>query len=373
VKLTFEVLAQISASVAHDFNNSLQVIMADASAIEMAREGDRSVRDIAGEISDMCRDSSLIARQLLTLGQRVVLEPRVTDLGKEVGSALRAAERLLPSTIAVEFDLPLGHFARVDRVQLKQAILNLAINAGHAMPQGGVLRVELFSANSSEEKLVVSDTGVGMNADTASRIFDPFFTTKGAQGTGLGLATVSAIMHQHGGRIEVESQVNRGTRFELTFPSVSAGESESSEPSMLMSGLGGVRILVVDDDRRVLRAMQEMLGAFGAEVIAVDSGEKALRELHAATRPFNVLCTDAVMPGLPARELIAQVRRDFAGLPILLCSAYVESDLLRRGVETREQPFLAKPFSAEQLVRKIHGLLDSTRRAEGCAALVRTV
>lgn len=354
----FEVLAQLSASVAHDFNNSLQVIMASASFMTTSSNAE-DIATCAEEILEACNDSSQVARQLLTLGQRVVLEPRVLDLGEELQQTQRALNRLLPSNISVECDQTKGHHIYADRVQLRQALLNLAINASHAMPDGGVLKLLVETNDLGEQIVSVNDTGAGMDQETLGKIFDPFFTTKGTQGTGLGLATVRAIMDQHSGRVEVQSQPGLGSQFRLIFPASDAPVSEASESSVVVRNLKGKTVLVADDDPRVRRAIMEMLSTAGATVLGAINGNQALALFDAHHGHIDVLCTDAVMPKMPTRELILAVRERSPSTAILVCSAYVESELLRRGIEMRAVAHLAKPFSAEQLLTKVGSLLKA--------------
>jgi len=352
----FEVLAQLSASVAHDFNNSLQVIMASASFMT-TNSDPHEVASCAEEILEACNDSSQVARQLLTLGQRVVLEPRVLDLGTELQQTQRALNRLLPSNISVECDQTKGHLIYADRVQLRQALLNLAINASHAMPDGGALSLQVETNDLGEQIVMVSDSGAGMDQETLGKIFDPFFTTKGTQGTGLGLATVRAIMDQHSGRVEVKSQLGQGSQFRLIFPPSDAPVSEASESSVVVRNLKGKTILVADDDPRVRRAIMEMLSSAGATVVGACNGDQALQLFTEHEGKIDVLCTDAVMPKMPTRDLILAVRQRSPSTGILVCSAYVESELLRRGIETRAVAHLPKPFSAQQLLSKVGSVL----------------
>jgi signal transduction histidine kinase/CheY-like chemotaxis protein len=353
----FEVLAQLSASVAHDFNNSLQVIMANASTLHQTLLADSDEAGCAAEILDMCSQSSKVARQLLTLGQRLVLEKKVLDLGAELQSTQRALRRLIPSDIQLSVQAGLGYTAYADPVQLKQAIFNLAINASHAMPDGGTLEISLEQDAAGAGVVIVRDNGHGMDEETRRKIFEPFFSTKGAQGTGLGLATVRAIMEQHQGRVEVRSELGVGSEFRLWFPPSEDTLSDSGESLRIPVDLQSTRVLVVDDDPRVRNAIIKMLTSTGATVFGASHGEAALAELE-SRGAIDVLCTDAVMPKMPTRELIAKVRERSPGVAVLVCSAYVENELLRRGIEMRDVAHLPKPFSPEQLIAKIGSLLS---------------
>ncbi len=359
----FEVLAQLAASVAHDFNNSLQVIMANATVLHSSVEPGSELNECAQEVLDMCNESSQVARQLLTLGERVVLERSSIDVGREVQSVQRAVRRLLPCNIEVECHAPGGLVAFIDRVQFKQALLNLAINAQHAMPDGGRLCIEVGSLRDNQVGVRVSDTGAGMDEDTLRHVFEPFFSTKGAKGSGLGLATVRAVMHQHEGTVQVQSEPGRGTSFLLSFPAVEEPHFETSETTIATFNLKGRIVLVVDDDARVRRVIVGMLQSAGAVALGVENGGEAIRLMEKRGYDLSLLCTDAVMPGMPTRELIAhmQLRAPHAG--VLVCSAYVENELLRRGIEMQQVAYLAKPFSAEMLLSKVSKILKAVDRS----------
>ncbi len=358
----FEVLAQLSASVAHDFNNSLQVIMANTHVLRDAVESNEELSECANEVLDMCNESSQMARQLLTLGERVVLERACLDIGREVQAIERAIGRLVPSNVVVKSTTPAEHYAYVDRVQLKQALLNLAINALHAMPDGGVLSMGVRRDADRRVVIEMSDTGVGLDEETTTHMFEPFYSTKGAQGSGLGLATVRAIVQQHQGTITVESEPSKGTTFCLSFPPSEEPSFEPSETTLSTVNLRGRVILVVDDDPRVRRIIVKMLSDVGAHALGAGTGEQAIEMAKARNHDIELLCTDAVMPGMPTRDLIQYFRERMPTAGILLCSAYVENELLRRGIEMREVAYLPKPFSSENLLAKITGVLKKTEQ-----------
>ena len=357
-----EVLAQLSASVAHDFNNCLQVIMANASVLQRAVALDPELAECASEILETCGESSQMARQLLTLGERLVLERSCLDLGAEIKSMERAVRRLLPSNIEVSCSTEGEHFAYVDRVQLKQALLNLAINAQHAMPDGGELAITVASDDENRIVVEVRDTGVGIDEETRARMFEPFYSTKGTGGSGLGLATVRAIVHQHEGSIEVESRPGQGSVFRLCFPQAEEPSFGVTETTLSTVSLGERVILVVDDDPRVRRIMIGMLRAVGARPLDAGNVEGAISVIQQQGHRLDLLCTDAIMPGRPVRDLIQYVREHVPRAGVLVCSAYVENELLRRGIETQQVAFLPKPFSTERFLEKVGAALKQPQR-----------
>jgi|GEM_PF-6629189 len=271
----FEVTARLSGGVAHDVNNSLQVLMGYAESLRDDAMDPEQLREIANEMTEVCQDSSELARQLLTLGKRVVLERRVVSLREEVTALFRAVKKIVPSTVRFESSVDGDAFVSVDLLQLKQSCLNLAINATHAMPEGGTLSMG-FSEHGSEAHIEVSDTGQGMDPETLSKIFEPFFTTKGSDGTGLGLATVKAVAEQHGGSLEVESRVGKGTRFTMIFPTTDERPTTDSPTGGKTTDLDGIKVLVVDDEPRVLHAVSKMLRGRGAMVLQATTGDEAL-------------------------------------------------------------------------------------------------
>ncbi|MFO0695120.1 MAG: response regulator [Polyangiales bacterium] len=349
-----ELMGQMAGSVAHDINNSLQFLTFQAERIGKGALSAEQARTVSRDILDVCQQTSSLAKQLLALGQRSILDREVFDVGSELGTMARAIERTLPPNVTLQVAAADALHVSMDRGQLKQALLNLTLNSIHAMPNGGELLLGASRSDDGQGDVFVRDSGTGMDDETVTKIFEPFFTTKGSGGTGLGLASVKAIVEQHHGQVSVRSKLGEGTEVLIRLPSHSGLEIEPAKPERAITDLRGCHVLVVDDDPRVRRAVAQMLASAGAEILEAKDADSAL-EL-ATSHEVDVLCTDAMMPGMPTRELIDRLRARDPAFPVLVCSAYVESELLRRGIETKSLAYLAKPFSAQQLTERIASL-----------------
>lgn len=363
-----EAVGRLSGGIAHDFNNLLTVIRAHTDFLLLdLPEGDPLAEDVraVGEAADQAAD---LTAQLLAFGKEQVLQPRILDMNEVVESIRRLGVRVLGEDIRVELrlaeDLPP---IEADPGQLEQALLNLAVNARDAMPEGGTLTfsTELEEIGSKEAeghaeidpgryvRLTVADTGVGMDDETREKVFEPFFSTKGREkGTGLGLAMVYGIVTQSGGWVHVESAPGEGARFTLRFP-VAHGEPEAVDEEQALSPkevdeVGG-RVLVVEDDGSVRRVARAILERAGFDVRAVSDAEAGLAILGEGDGNFDVLLTDLVLPGMGGRELIDQVRKEVPGMPLVAMSGYAEDSPGRRRDLPAEIYFLQKPFSTEAL------------------------
>jgi CheY-like chemotaxis protein len=261
--------------------------------------------------------------------------------------------------------------ATADVGMVEQVLFNLALNARDAMPEGGELVITTLTLEADAEYLRrvpqaklgrfvgfrVTDTGVGMSADVRSRIFDPFFTTKpDSQGTGLGLATVYTIVQQHGGWIEVSSEIGRGTQFAVWFPQ---RPSKAVPARVSVAGKGSESLLVVEDKEEVRGVLQSVFARNGYRILLAGNGPEALKLWDEHQREIALLFTDVVMPGgMNGRELAERLRADRPGLKVVYCSGY-DANIL--GADALAKPgtsFLAKPFNLAQAVRQVRGLLD---------------
>jgi CheY-like chemotaxis protein len=264
--------------------------------------------------------------------------------------------------------------ALVDEAELERALLNLVLNAGHAMPRGGTLTLAWRSEDLTGVAgrlddgryvvLSVSDTGEGMDRETLDRIFDPFFTTRVDRGgTGLGLATVYAFAKESHGAVEASSALNEGTTITLLLPESAAGERPAAaipaiEPAVGATMASGERVLVVEDRPDVRASMARILSHHGFAVSETADGDGALRLLSDGER-FALMCIDGVMPGLETATVIERARTLAPDMPVLVCSGHVQEELLRRGVSTGRYAFLSKPFSAQQLLASVAQVLNS--------------
>lgn len=365
----FEVVARLSGGVAHDVNNSLQIVLACAESLEFEDCEEEERPELLREIQATSRETAQMARQLLALGERPLLERKNIDVSADLNKMRSALSRALDSNVKLNLDCEPGCFIEADLVQLKQALLNLSINAGHSMAEGGQLTLTCRAQPPGQVTIQVKDTGEGMDQDLLQSIFTPFFTTKGQRGTGLGLPTVKAIVERHGGTIEVESELGVGTRFSLCFPAAEEPGRLSPLAAAPEGSLLGKCVLVVDDDPRIRRAVGQMLKKAGAVVESAGGGEEALALLDETKPHIDVLCTDAVMPGLSCQALIEGALIRVPHLQVLICSAYFEDELLEKGVAANAYSYLPKPFSGAELVRKVSRLTRNCPEAVVPAAL----
>jgi signal transduction histidine kinase/CheY-like chemotaxis protein len=365
-----EAVGQLAGGLAHDFNNMLAVILG---ALDIAR---RRLGEGAGEAArflDAARDgatrAATLIERLLAFSRRQPLDPRVIDLNKRVAGMSELLRRTLGETLQLETVLAGGLWrTSIDATQLENALLNLAINARDAMPNGGNLTIETANTHLDDEyaanhvevvpgqyvMLAVSDTGVGMATETINRAFDPFFTTKATgKGTGLGLSQVHGFVKQSGGHIKIYSEVGQGTTVKLYLPRSMAS---SSEMEIRRTGsLAQERmctVLVVEDDEQVRRITVDMLRQLGHAVLYADGGPSALKVL--ASHPdIDLLLTDVVMPDMNGRELSEAARRLQPGLKLLFMTGYTRNAIVHAGVLDPDVQMIAKPFTLEQLAAKL--------------------
>ena len=370
-----EAIGRLAGGVAHDFNNLLTVISGRAQIELLRPELSGPSRRNIDLIAEAASRASTLTKQLLAFSRKQVLQPRVLD----VDIVVARMEPLLRRLIGEDIDLVtatepgLGR-VRADPGQLEQVVLNLAVNARDAMPRGGRLTVETANAELDEAYarqqadvhpgpyviLAVSDTGVGMDAETRAHLFEPFFTTKGVgEGTGLGLATVYGIVKQSGGHITAYSEVGRGTTIKIYLPRVdAASEVRGAEPEPVVLRRGSETVLLVEDDEAVRELTREVLEMQGYTVLAVADAGEAPGVLERSSRPIHLLVTDVVMPRLSGRELTERLRSLRPGLRVLYISGYADTAVVHHGVLEPGTPFLQKPFTPDTLLRSVRKVLD---------------
>jgi PAS domain S-box-containing protein len=368
-----EAVGRLAGGVAHDFNNLLTVVMASCSLLERTvRLGDEA-GELVGQIRDATQRAVSLTRQLLTFSRQQVAQPVAVDLNQLVSGVGGLLRRLLGEDLAIEMRLdPAAGAAWVDPTLLEQVLLNLAVNARDAMPEGGRLVIETGSVEidapsparyggapaGAWARLSVIDSGHGMDARTQAQMFDPFFTTKEpGKGTGLGLSTVHGIVEQAGGHIAVTSAAGAGTRFDVLLRP--ARRPAARPPGADAPPAGGHEVvLLVEDDPAVRAIVVRSLEGLGYLVLTAGSSEVGL-ELARSHPEIDVLVTDVVMPGMSGRRLAEEVQAARPGLKVLYLSGYTDDEVLRRGVLPAGQAFLAKPFEPEDLGRRIRALLDA--------------
>jgi PAS domain S-box-containing protein len=376
-----EAVGRLAGGIAHDFNNLLTVINGlTLLTLPRLEEGSRE-RGNLEQVAKAAERAAALTQQLLTFSRRQLAEVeviRVNDIVIGIESLLR---RLLGEPIAL--DTRLAHDlggVRANRVQIEQIIMNLAVNARDAMPDGGSLTIQTENVDLGglfvHERLrlepgpyvvlSVRDTGQGMDAVTQANIFEPFFTTKApGHGTGLGLATVYAIVQQAGGAVYVYSEPKLGTVFKVYLPRVDGG-SGVAEPASLpsaaeMAGADGRTILLVEDEPGVRSFAAQVLEEAGYGVVQAASGEEALERVATVAEPIALLLTDVVMTGINGRVLAERLRVLYPKLCVIYTSGYTEDVVLRAGVTADGVTFLQKPFTPQSLLERVRVSLSGGR------------
>jgi PAS domain S-box-containing protein len=375
-----EAVGHLAGGVAHDFNNFLTIITGYGQMIQRNLEPGSSMRAHVDEILKSGERAAALTRQLLAFSRRQEFSPRMLDLNTVVGSTKNMIHLLIGNNIELLTVLPAGlGFVRGDPGQIEQIIMNLAVNARDAMPNGGSMTLETSNVELDEAyarghvqvkpgsyvMLAVTDTGCGMDSSTQAHIFEPFFTTKDpGKGTGLGLATVYGIVKQHGGNIWVYSEPGQGTAFKIYFPRVETGAAKTEPHRAAAPELrGSETILVVEDEQAVRSLMVRMLRSMGYWVLEASRADEALMVCLRHKGPVHLLLTDVVMPQKSGRDLIDQLRPLRPDIKVLFTSGYTE-EALRRKVLERDAAFIPKPFTEETLARKVRDVLDEGKDAK---------
>ncbi len=372
-----EAVGRLAGGVAHDFNNLLMVISGYAQLLGESSTDAMKVSQYSTQIREASSKAATITRQLLAFSRKQVVEPTVLDLNYIVKDLGKMLPRLLGEDVELVMTLdPRLGTVRADRGQIEQVIMNLAVNARDAMPQGGRLTIEttnleLDTAYHQRREvavppgryvlLAVSDTGIGMNAETQVHIFEPFYTTKEAgKGTGLGLATVYGIVKQSHGFIWVYSEPDKGSIFKIYLPRVdAAADSDESLQLVHAPSAGTETILLVEDEAALRNVCRVYLESKGYTVLKASNAKEAMRICQSHDRPIHVLITDIVMPGLGGLELAKSALELRPALSVVLVSGYTDRPLDREAIGFGK--FLQKPFSFDALDRTVRSLLDKNR------------
>jgi two-component system cell cycle sensor histidine kinase/response regulator CckA len=369
-----EAIGSLAGGIAHDFNNILMVIRA-CGALLLKRLEDEDLRADVIQIDSAAQRAAELTHQLLAFSRQQVLRPETTNLNVVVDETLVLLDRLIGEDIDIVCELdPHLESTVIDRTQLSQVILNLAVNARDAMQNGG--RITIRTANVTLDELYatehtdvmpgpytllqVTDSGEGMDEDTRNRVFDPFYTTKKA-GTGLGLATVYGIVKQSGGYIWLYSEPGMGTTFKLYFPRVSEpAELDAPQPNGGSEGAldGHETILLVEDEEEVRPLIAEALRSYGYRVIEASNGAEAL-ELAREAGHIDMLLSDVVMPGMNGRELSERLVAERPALKVLFTSGYPADTIIRHGIARATTAYLEKPYLPDELARKVREVLDA--------------
>jgi signal transduction histidine kinase len=346
-----EAMARMAGGIAHDFNNVLMVITGYADLL-MRRDLEEEVRDDVDAMRAAAVRAAEFTRKLLTISRRQIVQPQIVD----VGELLDSLDDVLAVMVGDDVKLTVGiddpPTVFLDPAQLEQLVLNLAINARDAMPEGGALTIRAYGIDDGRRwsVLEVADTGQGMDAATLEVCFEPFFTTKDrTKGTGLGLSTVYSVVNQAGGELAVDSAVGEGTTFTIRLPEVVEVPSGSHADRGVLPA-GALRIMVVDDEPDVRAIVRDLLELEGHDVVIASNGEEALS--LAAEQPPDVLLTDVVMPGMRGPDLARRLAERHPSMRVVLMSSHVDDELAGTH-DLAGATFLAKPFSGELLLEAI--------------------
>ncbi|HMH44098.1 MAG TPA: ATP-binding protein, partial [Pyrinomonadaceae bacterium] len=372
-----EAVGQLAGGVAHDFNNLLAVIIgyADMLLRRTPENEERTVRQLS-EIRKAGDRAKALTSQLLAFSRKQVMQPKVLDLNTVIGDLDKMLRRLIGEHIDMQTVLSadLGN-VKADPGQIEQVLLNLAVNARDAMPEGGSLTIETNNVHldvsytqahrpveaGSYVMIAVSDSGCGMPQELQSRIFEPFFTTKEkGKGTGLGLATVYGIVKQSGGNISVYSEPGHGTTFKIYLPRVDEAV-KIAEPLLVRSDnlIGSETVLLVEDEEAVRDMAQEILKSNGYKVLRAGDGNEAIKVSEQFEGAIDLMVTDVVMPHLGGRELAERLSLTRPGMRVLYMSGYTDDAIVHHGVLDGRVAFLEKPFTPDVLALKIREVLTA--------------
>jgi PAS domain S-box-containing protein len=369
-----EAIGRLAGGIAHDFNNLLMVISGYSELLLVQAGENLEIRHPVDEMVRAVQRATALTGQLLAFGRRQILVPRVMDLNTIVTGTHEMLQRLLGEDIELRTapGTEVGQI-RADSGQLEQVILNLAINARDAMPDGGRLTIETASVYLDEAyckehpdvrpgayvMLAVSDTGSGIDQDVLPRIFEPFFTTKEAgRGSGLGLSTVYGIVQQSGGTIWVYSEPGQGSTFKIYLPRVEAAPaSDEDRRSRSIEFVGSGTVLLVEDDATVRGLMRKMLTRLGYDVLEGASGAEAIRLCQQTQGRIEILLTDVVMPGMGGRELARRARELLPDIKVLYMSGYTDGAISERSALEPGAAFLEKPFAFGRLCHALRELM----------------
>ena len=370
-----EAVGRLAGGIAHDFNNLLSVILGYSELILEELPAEERWRPELVQIRDAGDRAKALTRQLLAFSRRQVLQPSVLDLAAVIQRMEDLLRPLIGEDVNVRVVLApdLGR-VRFDPGQIEQIILNLAINARDAMPQGGRLSIEATNVELDEEyarthadaqpgphvMLAISDDGVGMDAATQARLFEPFFTTKKlGKGTGLGLSTVYGIVRQSGGNIWVYSEVGKGTTFKVYLPAVQEAVSPPAPSPRPAATPASGTILVVEDEDGVRELIRTVLAQAGYEVFAARDGREALELFESRASRAQLLLTDVVLPSMGGRRLAEVLTARKPALKVLYMSGYTDNAIVHHGVLDPGVAFLEKPISPRGLLEKLRATLSA--------------
>lgn len=370
-----EGIGQLAGGIAHDFNNLLNAVLGYASLLQMSIKESDSLRHYVDQIYSAGIKGAALTKQILALSRKQVLDMNVVDINDVIRGLEPILRRLVREDITIKYDLHKSVLMiMADPGQITQVLMNLATNASDAMPSGGTLLIstEQFEMDRAFAELhgydkpgryallAVSDTGCGMTEEVKAKIFDPFFTTKEVgKGTGLGLAVVHGIVKQHGGYINVYSELDKGTVFKIYMPVTSQAPAEKAE-SVDHQVSGGTETILVAEDDASLRALTEtILKQYGYSVITASDGQDAVEKFSANMNGVSLVVLDGIMPRKNGKQVFEEMQKMRSDIKAIFMSGYAEDIFTHDGMPDKAAAFIQKPVKPEQLLRTVRRILDS--------------
>jgi signal transduction histidine kinase/CheY-like chemotaxis protein/HAMP domain-containing protein len=369
-----EAVGNLAGGIAHDFNNLLSAIIGYSEIILTDLPESYPSREQIKIIKDAGEKAATLTSQLLAFSRKQILEIKVTNLCTIVENVTKILHRVIGEDIKLEINARPVRSVKADAGQIEQVVMNLAVNARDAMPNGGRLTIETEDVELDEGyakshagvtpgayvMLAVTDTGIGMSCELQEKIFEPFFTTKGEKGTGLGLSTVYGIIKQHGGNISAYSEPGMGSTFKIYLPSTGEAKEESASGEREPVLRGTETILVVDDEPFIRRLILDTLQPLGYRLLEASSGKEALRISSETGEKIDLLLTDVVMPEMNGIELARTIRKSKPSIKVIFTSGYTDNTIFNDGMRDEGMTFLQKPVTMKKLVSKLSSVLRET-------------
>lgn len=369
-----EGIGQLAGGIAHDFNNVLNAVVGYAGLLQMKIDKSDPLRHFADEIAAAGQRGAALTHQILAFSRKQVLDMKPVDLNEIIRSIKKMLQRLVREDIAIELNLyDKKLMVLADASQIDQVLINLAANASDAMPTVGRMDISTeffrmdhaycgmhsYGAPGEYALLTASDTGCGMDTETRAHIFEPFFTTKEVgKGTGLGLAVVHGIIKQHGGYIDVYSEIGKGTVFKIYLP-LTGHTAESSEETAAENIRGGTEtILIAEDDASLRKLSNTLLSNFGYTVIEAVDGEDAVRKYIDNCKTVKLAILDGIMPKKSGKEALEEIRRVCPDIKAIFMSGYAEDIFTSAGISDNSEAFIRKPVKPDELAIKVREMLD---------------
>jgi len=370
-----DAVGTLAGGIAHDFNNSLQAISGYTQLLLMGNSGSEKQKGMLNTIQHACNHASELTRQLLTFSRKIDSQLAPIDLNTELNNVLKIVKRTLPRMIDIETHLTDDlRVVEADHTQFEQIVMNLSINAGHAMPDGGVLTIEtrnvdldkiycsthLGAVPGAYAMLSITDTGYGMDAETREHIFEPFFTTRETgSGTGLGLSMVYGIVKTHQGYITCYSEPGQGTTFKVYFPDAAKNAQLAGVSEDRSEAIGGNEfILIVDDDQAVRELGRHLLERYGYKVAESESGEAALDRLREPGVNPDLVILDLNMPGMGGIRCLEEMDARKIDVPVLIASGHAPTDQIKTTIQNLAQGFVGKPYTLDEMLKAVRKTLD---------------